>query len=246
MVEQRDLRGDGRSQARTTTWTVLIVDDHDIVRWGLSQLFEREPGFSVCGTAGDASEAVKLVEAHAPHLTITDISLPGRSGLELIKQIHALHPAGAVLAMSMHDKQLYARRALAAGALGYVSKGDAREDIVGAACAVLAGRTYVAGSDRPGVPVHDAGADVDDADQSLSSLTDRELEVFLLIGDAYAPRHIAETLSLSTSTIEVYRQRLKKKLGLQSALQLRRYATHWRHNHIHEPAAARAASGNRL
>lgn len=200
---------------------VLLVDDHAIVRRGLQQLFEREPDFMVCGEAATETEAFDLVETLKPDLLITDLTLEGRSGLDLIKRVHTYHGNLPVLVVSMHDERLYAHRALAAGAHGYVMKRSADAEILEAARAVRDGLTYSNGptsncTDRSG---HE--------DNPVAMLTDREFEVFLLIGEGFTPRHIAEKLSLSVSTVEVYRQRIKEKLDIESAPLLLRYAVRW-------------------
>ncbi len=202
----------------------VLVDDHAIVRRGLRQLFERESDFTVCGDVATEAEAFDLVEALSPDLLVTDMTLDGRSGLDLIQRVHRYHPALPVLVVSMHDEDLYAHRALAAGARGYVMKRHADGEVVRAARAVRDGHVYTRGAIRS-----DAGPEVllRDGRDPLAALTDREFEVFLLVGQGFAPRHIAEQLSLSVSTVEVYRERLKEKLDLKSSPLLLRYAVRW-------------------
>jgi len=206
--------------------TILLVDDHPIVRRGLRQLFEHEPDLTVCGEAEDIASALEAAARLEPDLALVDLSLQGRSGLELTRQLQIYHPSLPVLILSLHDEKLYAKRALRAGAKGYVMKRRADTDILHAARQVLAGHCYVS----PAVQeqLHET---LEEATFDVSHLTDREFEVFLLIGQGYAPRHIAEQLSLSVSTVEVYRQHLKDKLNLGSATELRRYAITWFKEH---------------
>ena len=201
------------------THRVVLVDDHAVLRWGLRQLFDAEPDFSVCAEAATAEEGFQAVERLAPDLLVTDLALEGRGGLELTGQVRRYHPELAVLVVSMHDRALFADRALAAGARGYVMKSRAERDVIPAARAALTGRTFVNGA--PGPPVSSAG------DDPVAALSDRELEVFLLIGQGYAPRYIAEALCLSVSTIEAYRERMKEKLSLGSSPMLLRFAVRW-------------------
>ena len=203
-------------------YRIVLVDDHAIVRRGLRQLFEREPDFLVCAEADTGDEGFRAVERLAPDLLVTDLTLEGRGGLELTSQVHRYHPDLPVLVVSMHDEALLARRALAAGARGYVTKRRAEHVVVSAARAVLAGHLFVEGLTPP------AGASGEGkAADPVSTLSDREFEVFLLLGKGYAPRHIADALSLSVSTVEVYRERMKEKLGVESSPLLVRYAVRW-------------------
>ena len=197
---------------------VVLVDDHAVLRWGLRQLFEAEPDFAVCAEAATVDEGFQAVERLAPDLLVTDLALGGRGGLELTGQLHRYHPGVPVVVVSMHDESLFAHRALAAGASAYVTKDRAERDVIPAARAALAGRTFAAGAVGPPPP---AAAD------PVAALSDRELEVFLLIGQGYAPRHIAQALPLSVSTIEAYRERMKEKLGLDSSPMLLRFAVRW-------------------
>jgi DNA-binding NarL/FixJ family response regulator len=209
-------------------YAVLLVEDHPTTRLGLRYTFEREPDFTVVGEAGDIGAAFDLLPQSEPDLVVTDLKFEGRGGLELIRQIRAHHPHIRVLVHSMHDVQLYADRALHAGAGGYVTKGQPPEEVLRAARAVLRGEPYLE-PDFPGeLP---ATPDRPGFDAAIASLTDRELEVFLLLGQGYAPRHVAEELCLSVSTVEVYRERLKAKLGLADSALLVRFAVRWLRDH---------------
>lgn len=208
------------------TKRVYIVDDHPVVRRGLRQLFEREQGFSVCGEAESVAQALMSVPASDPELVISDLSLGGRNGLELTRQLATHHPRVPVLIVSMHDEKMYAQRAIAAGAKGYVMKKHSEQEVVKAAREVLAGKIYLSDAIRPLVE-ENGDQNRDTSGSPINALTDRELEVFRLIGEGFPPRHIAENLNLSVSTIEVYRERIKHKMGLKSSPLLLRYAVSW-------------------
>ncbi len=216
------------SSASTLVTDIVLVDDHEIVRRGMRQLFEREEDFRVCGEAATEVEAFDMVEALEPDLLITDLTLEGRSGLDLIKRVRAYHPELPILVVSMHDERIYARRVLAAGAQGYVMKRHADSEVLEAARRVRDGSVYVGRAAR--LPLEPA-ADAIGENGSLDILTDREFEIFLLIGQGFMPRHVAERLSLSVSTVEVYRQRIKEKLEIDSSTMLLRYAVRWCKDH---------------
>lgn len=198
---------------------IVLVDDHAVVRRGLRQLFDREPDLSVCAEADTLDGGFRAVEREGPDLLVTDLTLEGRGGIELTEQVRRYHPSVPVLVVSMHDEALFAQRAFAAGARGYVTKRRAEREVVLAARAVLAGGTYV----------NDGGALVVDSppQDPVAGLTDREFEVFLLLGQGYTPRHVAEALCLSVSTVEAHRERMKGKLGVESSPMLLRYAVAW-------------------
>jgi DNA-binding NarL/FixJ family response regulator len=212
--------------------SVLLVDDHPVTRLGLRFAFEREPDFEVCAEAADACTALDALARQVPALVVTDLALDGRSGLELVKQVRAHYPAVPVLVFSMHEARLYARRALDAGARGYVTKNGQHEEVIRAAREVLRGGVYL-GEGVASWPSSPADAGADAGGTSMAALTDREFEVFVLLGQGYAPRHIAAVLCLSVSTVEAYRERLKAKLGLADAALLVRYAVRWMRDHDH-------------
>lgn len=207
---------------------IFIVDDHPVSRYGLRELLEREGGFTICGEAGDVGTALETIETTKPDLVLVDLRLlNGESGLDLARALNERQPPLPVLVVSMHDEQIYAESALWAGARGYVMKTSADRAIIHAVREVLAGRTYFSPAVRGQLrerPTPVAGAE---RASPLDQLSDREREVFHLIGQGYAPRHIAQELGLSVSTIEVYRGRLKEKLGLRNAAELLRYAMRW-------------------
>ena len=207
--------------------TVLIVDDHQVVRSGLRQLIGSEPGLTVCGEAKDATTAQQQVEQHDPDLVLLDLSLEGSlNGIELTRQLQSRHPDLQVLILSMHDEALYAERALNAGAAGYVMKRAPGEGILQAIRHVLSGRRYVSKRIAEKQSSGEAGQ-LNGGASTVSQLSDRELEIFQLLGRGFAPRHIAEKLFLSVKTIETHRRHIKQKLNLDSASELTRYAIQW-------------------
>lgn len=206
---------------------ILIVDDHAVVRRGLRQLVSEEPDLFAPWEASTAGEALHLVSQHAPDLVLVDVTLEGASGIELVKQLQAHHTDLPVLVVSMHDEKLYAERALAAGARGYVMKRTSDEEMLQAIRQVLAGRIYVSEEVRTRLFPLKTGYAPTEVSSPVERLSDRELEVFLLLGQGYAPRHIADELCVSVKTVESHRQHLKKKLNLESSAELTRYAIEW-------------------
>ena len=206
---------------------VLIVDDHPVMRAGLSQLIDQQPDFVVCGEADDAHGALKAVETARPDVAIVDISLKDTSGIELIKDIRIRHPKLAVLVLSMHNEVFYAERVLQAGAKGYVTKADPPAKVIEGLREVLAGRVYVseriASKMLTRLAAGGAGAD----GPAVNRLSDREFQVFELIGQGLQTRQIAERLHLSAKTVETHREHMKKKLGIASATELLAYAVQW-------------------
>jgi DNA-binding NarL/FixJ family response regulator len=206
---------------------VLIVDDHPLFRRGLRAVIEQEPGLQVCGEAADAGEALRQVSAHEPDLVIVDVSLKKGHGLELVKQIRARDKHVKMLMCSMHDDQLFAERALNAGALGYVNKGEAPETILGGIRAVLHGSVYLSDEVSRRILTRGRRAAGATTGRLGDSLSDRELAVFELIGRGLTTRAIAEQLYLSVKTVETYREHIKVKLGLKNGAELARHATQW-------------------
>jgi DNA-binding NarL/FixJ family response regulator len=206
---------------------ILIVDDHPIVRQGLAELIDREDDFVVAAQAGDGHEAMAAIKEQQPDLAIVDLSLKQTSGMELIKDIKAQYPDLVVLALSMHDESLYAERTLRAGAKGYVMKAEATENVISAIRKVMTGQIYV--SDRMAAKMVRklVGGGPDVGASAIERLSDRELEVFSLIGQGYGTRQIADRLYLSVKTIETYRAHLKEKLNLADASELLQYAIQW-------------------
>ncbi|MEQ2006853.1 MAG: response regulator transcription factor [Limisphaerales bacterium] len=216
-----------KKPAATARKQILIVDDHPMMRDGLALLINAQPDLTVCGMATDAREAMLAIEAHQPDLVVMDISLPGKSGLEAIKDIQALAPGLAVLVLSMHDESLYAERVLRAGARGYVMKQEGGKRIMDGIRAVLEGRVFV--SEQMSARIMDAftGHRAGDTGGSVESLTDREFEVFQLIGRGRSTKEIADQLHLSVKTVEVHRVNIKAKLQLATSPELVHYAVRW-------------------
>ena len=206
---------------------IVVVDDHPIVRQGLSQLLAAEADFEVIGQASDAGAAMDLVERLHPDMVIADLSLKDVSGMELIKQIRARNDGTKILVSSMHDEKLYAERCLHAGAMGYISKEETPEKIVGAIRQILNGKVYLSPEMSEHFLSRMVKASPDPERPSISTLSDRELEVFELIGRGMTTRKIASVLNLSMKTIETYRENIKIKLGLANSTELIRRAVQW-------------------
>lgn len=206
---------------------VLIVDDHVIVRDGLAQLIASEPGFSVCGEAATAEQALSAAGEVHPDLAIVDISLGGVNGVELIKNLSALSPTLAILVLSMHDESHYAERALRAGASGYVMKREARDRILDAIRTVVAGEIYVSDRMQRSMVYQYLHGNSKGEASPVSRLSDRELEVLTLLGRGLSSKDIAERLHLSQKTVDSHRTHLKEKLHLAGAPELVRFAFEW-------------------
>lgn len=206
---------------------VLIVDDHPMLRRGLAELIAHEPDLGVCGEAHDVASALEAVKATRPDLAIIDISLQDANGLELVKQLRSQHPRLAMLVCSMHDENLYAERALRAGAMGYISKERAIDDVIEAIRCVLDGKTYLSDRMADRLLSRVRGAEQSISESPVDRLSDRELEVFEQIGAGLNTNEIAQRLCLSPKTVDAHRQKVKRKLGLESTTQLTRYAVKW-------------------
>ncbi len=206
---------------------ILIVDDHPLMRKGLAMTLNAEPDLNVCGQVADAEEALGALEEFNPDLAIVDISLPGMSGLELIKHMQALRPELRTLVVSRHDEALYAERAIRAGARGYVMKLEASDMIVKAVRRVLNGGIYVSEEINERLLLGLAAGRQELAQSPLEVLSDRELEVFELTGRGLGTREIAERLHLSVKTVESYRARINDKLNLKTAAELMQHAVQW-------------------
>jgi DNA-binding NarL/FixJ family response regulator len=206
---------------------LLIVDDHPMMREGLAQLISREKDLTVCGEADTAHEALTKTGQLKPDLVIVDITLPGRSGLELIKDIQAMHSGTLLLVVSMHEESLYAERVLRAGARGYVMKQEGGKKLLEAIRQVLSGQIYVSPSMSARILEVFSGRRPEAADSPVAGLTDREFEVFRLIGQGVNTRDVAKSLRLSVKTVEVHRLNIKAKLKLSTASELVHYAVRW-------------------
>lgn len=206
---------------------ILVVDDHAVLREGLVAQINREPNLVVCGEAEDAREALSAIGKLKPDLVLVDITLPGRNGLELIRDIRALHPHLPVLVLSMHDESLFAERVLRAGGRGYVSKRQSGQRLIEGIQRVLNGKVYV--SEEVSTKLFDAlsGRQSPKTVSPVEQLTDRELEVFTLIGQAKETKEISRRLGMSVKTVEAHRASIKRKLKLKTGPELTRHAVLW-------------------
>jgi DNA-binding NarL/FixJ family response regulator len=207
--------------------TVFLVDDHPIVRQGLTLLINQEADLTVCGEAQEMQAALKAIQAVKPDILIVDISLNGPDGLELLKNIRINSARLPVLILSMHDESIYAERALRAGANGYIMKQEATEKVLVALRRILSGEIYVSEKIANNMVRHYVRGANPAEHSAISELTDRELEVFRLIGDGLGTRQIAEVLHLSMKTVESYQAHIKEKLSLRSARELVQHAVQW-------------------
>ncbi len=209
------------------TRRILIVDDHPLMRKGLAMTLEAEADLHVCCQADSGEDALGLIEESSPDLVIVDISLPGMSGIELIKHVHLRKPEIKLLVVSRHEETLYAERAIRAGARGYVMKLEAADVIVHAVRRVLCGGIYVSSEINERLLMGMAAGQHHLTHSPLEVLSDRELEVFELTGRGHGTRDIAERLHLSVKTVESYRARIKSKLNLSNAAELMQHAVQW-------------------
>ncbi|HXB74431.1 MAG TPA: response regulator transcription factor [Candidatus Acidoferrales bacterium] len=206
--------------------TVLLVDDHPIVRQGLAQLINQEPDLEVCGHAEDAKGALLAIAACRPDIVILDISLNGPDGFEVLKDIRMRDEALPVLVLSMHDESLYAERALRAGANGYIMKQEATERVLQAIRRIRGGEVYV--SDRIAKRLlRQIVSSPASGKSPMEALTDRELAVFRLIGKGRGTREIADDLHISVKTVESYQAHIKEKLSLNNGRELVQHAFQW-------------------
>ncbi len=215
------------SNANKETKRIMIVDDHPLMRKGLAMTLEAEPDLKVCLQSETAEHALGEIGKAHPDLAIVDISLPGMSGLDLIKHLRMIDPGIAILVVSRHEETLYAERAIRAGARGYVMKLEAGMVIVNAVRRVLEGGIFVSKDINERLLMGIAGGSRQIARSPLEVLSDRELEVFELTGRGLGTREISERLHLSIKTVESYRARIKSKLNLNNAAELMQHAVQW-------------------
>jgi DNA-binding NarL/FixJ family response regulator len=204
---------------------IVIVDDHPTTREGLRSVINREPDLMVCGEAANAKQAMDAVEKLAPDLLLVDITMPGRNGLELVKDLKAVHPQLAILAISMHDDSLYAERMLRAGAGGYISKQQPPEELIRAVRQVLASHVYLSPEASERLLQRFSGK-LQPNRSPMEILTDREFEIFQLIGEGRSSKEIARQLHLSVKTVAVHNANIRQKLKIKSTAQLIRFAVH--------------------
>ncbi|MFN1834168.1 response regulator [Balneola sp. MJW-20] len=206
---------------------IVIVDDHPMMQKGLSMTLESDLGFEVLKQFNSAEEMLREYEELDPDLAIIDISLPGMSGLELIKHIQSRTPDLKILVVSRHDESLYAERVIRAGAKGYVMKLEAGDQLIKAVKKILNGGVYVSEEVSERLLMGMVGGHKDITESPIDQLSDRELEVFEFTGKGNTTREIAEKLHLSIKTVESYRARIKTKLNLSNATELMMYAVKW-------------------
>lgn len=205
---------------------LVLIDDHPIMRHGLAQLIRAEEGLDVIGEAGSAREGLEVIGRLKPDLAVIDLTLPDKNGLELVKDIRALHPSTQCIVLSMHDETLYGERSLRAGARGYVMKEEAADHLVTAIHKVISGGLYVSESLNARMLEQVTGASRSKA-TGMDALTDRELEILSLIGSGVPTKNIAAQLSISARTVEAHRAHIKEKLGMTDGASLVRYAVQW-------------------
>ncbi len=216
-----------QNQVKDNRKRILLVDDHAVVRYGIAQLINQQSDLMVCGEEENAGNALSAIAKLKPDLVIADISLKDSSGLELMRNIKAQHAGLPVLVVSTHDEAIYAEIAFRAGALGYLMKGDALDKVVSAIRRVLGGNVYVSDALAARMLQHQVRGQKDIQQSPVEGLSDREMEVFQLIGQWKKTKEIAQELHLSIKTIEYYREQIKQKLDLKSAVDLTQYATSW-------------------
>lgn len=206
---------------------ILIVDDHPVVREGMARLLELEKDMEICGSVGTAREVLNLVDKVHPDIVVADMTLPDRSGLELIKDLKALHPRLPVLVISMHDESLYAERVLRAGGRGYVMKNTASDHLLRAIRQVLQGGYYLSSQASQRLAEAFSSHRSKQSNSPIRQLTDREFEVLQLIGLGKSAREVAEQLHISSRTVDAHRAHMKRKLGMKDGNELVRFAVRW-------------------
>jgi len=219
------MRGNGKENKKAC---VFIVDDHPILRQGLAQLINHEDDLTICGEAKDVPTALEKIPHAKTDVAIVDLALEGRGGLELIKILHSQYPKLSILVLSMHDEAIYAERALHAGARGYVMKQEVSDVVVHAIRRVLKGEIHVSDrmADRLLKKMAIGGRSLT-AGSMVERLSDRELEIFTLIGKGLGTSQIAKKLVLSVKTVEAHREHIKSKLAIRSGMELIRQAVNW-------------------
>ena len=206
---------------------VFLVDDHPLVREWLTNLIDQHDDLTVCGEAESVQQALDGIGATDPDVAIVDLSLNGGSGLDVVKNIRNSKPKTAVIVLSMHDERLYAERALRAGARGYIMKRETTSNIIAAIHEVLSGKIHVSPQMNSSLAEKFADGRTPNLRSPVEQLSDRELEVFRLIGEGHGTRQIAEELHLSVKTVESYQAHIKEKLALRNARELVQHAIEW-------------------
>jgi len=218
-TESMTQRQDGR-------YRILLVDDHPLVRRGVADVLAREPDMRVCGEASDVAEALKELERAQPDLVLVDLTLKSGHGIELIEKIKLSHPRVKTLVSSMHDEMLFAERVLQAGAMGYITKQEPPEMLVAAIRQVLRGEVYLS-SRMTSRLLHRVATGSVPREDPVSALSNREIEVFEMLGQGQTIQQIAARLHLSPKTIETHREKIKQKLNLRTSAELNRRAVQW-------------------
>ena len=213
--------------ASTARKRILVVDDHPMTRAGIVHLIDKQPDMVVCCEAENPVEALSAISKERPDLLVTDMTMPGRTGVEFVKDVLALHSGLPILIVSMHDEVIYAERALRAGARGYIMKEAGGEKLLAAIRHVLSGQVYV--SEQLSAKILDnlTGQKPRGSHSPIEKLSDREFEIFQLIGQGKSTRDIAQQLHLSPKTVDVHRGHIKEKLELKDATALVRHAVRW-------------------
>ena len=215
------------STNRPTKRRVLLVDDHPMTREGLASIINRQADLEVCCEASNPAEAMSELSKSKPDLMVTDMTMPGRSGIEFIKDVHAMLPELPMLVLSIHDEMLYAERALRAGARGYLMKDAGAAKVLEVIRLVLSGRPYVSPQMSAGLLDAMTGRRPRGSTSPIEKLSDREFEVFRLLGSGKSTKEAAEALHLSPKTVDVHRGRIKEKLQLKDAPSLIHHAVRW-------------------
>ena len=210
---------------------VLLVDDHPIVSEGLAEILNRQPDLKVCGCCHSGNQVLPEIKRLSPEVMVIDIGLGGVNGIDLIKQVRAFHEKLPIVVLSMHDERLYAERALKAGALGYVMKQAPVDQVIEAVRQALSGQRYLSGRMQERLMQMFGNTAI--SKPGVDRLTDREIEVFALLGSGANTRDIAKKLNISTKTVETYRANIKEKLGLRTASEILRAALEFTQEHVH-------------
>jgi DNA-binding NarL/FixJ family response regulator len=219
--------GKTQSAKPSTRRKILLVDDHPMTRAGMAQLINKQPDLEVCGEAGTPAEALGQIVKSNADLLVTDLTMPGRSGVEFIKDIVAVYPMLPILVVSMHDELIYAERALRAGARGYIMKEAGGENLLAAMRQVLSGQVYVSARMSAAILENVSGRKPRGSHSPIEKLSDREFQVFQLIGQGLTTKAVAKQLGLSPKTVDVHREHIKEKLDINDAASLIRHAVRW-------------------
>lgn len=215
---------------KTSVVSIMIVDDHPIVANGIQQLIDREPDMKVINSVQDADSAVKSIDKTTPDLIIVDISLKGSTnGIDLIKVLKKRYPKIKALVLSMHDENLYAERAIKAGAKGYIMKNDLTDNIIRAIRIIMKGNLYLSENITSKLLNNMVNQTADDESAVVSTLSDREFEVFQQISNGVKTSDIAKTMNISVKTVEAHKLRIKTKLNIANSTALTKYAIEWKH-----------------